>query len=182
MNVIDIGCGPNGRSFDDYIPDNWNVTGIDVIDKKSIQHKHPRFQYLQQSAQDLSWFEDRHFDMAISIGMLEHITEKSVFDGITNEIKRIAKQYIIVVPYRYCWIEPHYGFPFFPILPYSIKLSIVKRLNLSNHRDIVIRDPQYINKNYRWLSNAEYQKIFPDSHIYMMPTLETIAIIRASSL
>jgi len=182
MKVIDIGCGVDGRSFDDYVPEDWEITGIDIIPNKRIHHKHPRFSYIKQDAQDLSRFRDNEFDLAVSIGMLEHITEESVFKRIVSEIRRIAKQYIVVVPYKYCWVEPHYGIPFFPLLPYSMKLAVVKLLNLSNHRQVVKRDPEYINKNYRWLSNAQYRVEFPDSTIHLLPTLETIAIIRKCPL
>jgi cyclopropane fatty-acyl-phospholipid synthase-like methyltransferase len=182
MNVLDIGCGVDGRSFDDYVPDDWHITGIDILPKERVRHKHPRFCYIQQDAQDLSRFGDYEFDWAVSIGMLEHITEDTVFKRIVSELRRVAKQYTVVVPYRYCWIEPHYGVPFFPLFPYSLKLATVKTLNLSNHRDLVEQDPEYINKHYRWLSNAQYRMEFPDSTIYLFPTLETIAITKASQL
>ena len=180
MTVIDIGCGIDGRSFDEYVPEDWEITGVDILPIERVHHKHPRFSYIQQHAQDLSRFKDHKFDLAVSIGMLEHITEEPVFKCIVSELRRVAKQYIVVVPYKYCWIEPHYGVPFFPLLPYSIKLAVVKALNLSNHREAVTRDPQYINKNYRWLSNAQYRLEFPDSTIHLLPTLETIAITKKS--
>ena len=89
--------------------------------------------------------------------MVEHITDDIVFGRIVSEIQRVAKQHIVVVPYRYCWVEPHYGVPFFPLLPYSVKLALVKLLNLSNQKTIVCKDPDYIKKNYRWLTNSQYQ-------------------------
>lgn len=181
MKVIDIGCGIDGRSFEDYVPKNWNITGIDILPPNRVNHKHPNFSYMKKDAQDLSCFKDHEFDLAVSIGMLEHVTEDAVFNRIVSEIRRVAKQYIVVVPYRYCWVEPHYGVPFFPLFPYSMKLSVVKALNLSNHREEVKKDPEYINKNYRWLSNEQYRKKFPDSTIYLLPTLETIAITRNSN-
>jgi hypothetical protein len=180
MKVIDIGCGVDGRSFDEYVPEDWEITGVDILPSEQVHHKHPRFSYIRADAQDLSRFKDREFDLAVSIGMLEHITEEPVFRRIVSELRRVAKQYMVVVPYKYCWIEPHYGVPFFPLLHYSIKLAVVKAFNLSNHREVVKRDPQYINKNYRWLSNAQYRLEFPDSTIHLLPTLETIAIIRTS--
>jgi len=182
MKVIDIGCGVDGRSFDEYVPEDWEITGVDILAIERVTHKHPRFSYIQQDAQDLSCFRDHEFDLAVSIGMLEHITEEPIFKRIVSELRRIAKQYIVVVPYKYCWLEPHYGVPFFPLLPYSMKLAVVKALNLSNHREAVTRDPEYINKNYRWLSNAQYRVEFPDSTIHLLPTLEMIAITRASKL
>lgn len=181
MNVIDIGCGPDGRSFEDYVPDDWTITGVDILPREQVKHKHPNFTYIKQSGHDLRQFSDNQFDLAISIGMLEHITEESVFRGIVAEIRRVAKQYIVVVPYKYCWIEPHYGVPFFPLLPYSIKVALVKALNLSNQRETVSKDPDYIRRHYRWLSNSEYNAEFQDSRIFLMPTLETIAITRRNS-
>ncbi len=178
MKVIDIGCGINGRSFADYVPNDWEITGVDKITDEQVHHNHPKFYYIQRDAQDLSCFGNYEFDLAVSVGMLEHITEESVFHRVVSEIRRVAKQYIVVVPYKYCWIEPHYGIPFFPVLPYSLKLYFVRIFNLSNHREAIKSDPEYINKNYRWLSNAQYRHEFPDSKIYILPTLEMIAIVR----
>lgn len=178
MKIIDIGCGIDGRSFEDFIPLNWQVVGVDLQDEEQINHTHPKFRYIKQDATDLSQFGDKKFDLAISIGMLEHITEEAAFKKIVSEIKRVAKQYIVIVPYKYCWIEPHYGIPFFPLYPYSKQLQLVKIFNLSNHRETVRKDPSYIRKNYMWLSNSEYQKHFPEAHIYLSPTADTIAIVK----
>ena len=182
MKVIDIGCGDSSRSFAVYVPTDWEITGVDILSVERVQYQHPNFTYLQQDAQDLRQFNDHYFDLAVSIGMMEHITEELKFKRIVSEIRRVAKQYIVVVPYRYCWIEPHYGIPFFPIFPNSIKLGLVKMFNLSNQRNLVKKDPEYINKNYRWLSNTEYHLEFPDSKIFLLPTLETIAIIKSCKL
>lgn len=182
MKIIDIGCGVDSRSFDAYVPADWEITGVDILPVERVQHQHPNFIYVEQNAQDLSRFKDHEFDLAVSIGMLEHIAEESAFKSIVSEIRRAAKQYMVVVPYKYCWVEPHYGVPFFPLFPYSVKLALVKALNLSNHREVVRRDPDYIRKHYRWLSNAEYREAFPDSRIYLFPTLEMIAITRTCQL
>jgi hypothetical protein len=179
MSVVDIGCGVDSRSFDTYVPEDWKITGIDIVPEERVNHRHPRFSYIQQDAQDLSRFQDNEFDLAISIGMLEHITEETVFKRIVSEIRRVAKQYIVIVPYKYCWVEPHYGVPFFPLFPYSLKLAVVKAFNLCNHRAAVCKDPDYIKRNYMWLTNAQYKVEFHDSTIHLLPTLETIAIIRS---
>ncbi len=182
MKIIDIGCGVDSRSFDAYVPADWEITGVDILPVERVHHQHPNFTYVKQNAQNLSCFKNHEFDLFVSIGMLEHITKEIAFRSIVSEIRRVAKQYIVVVPYKYCWIEPHYGVPFFPLYPYSVKLALVKALNLSNQRDIVRRNPDYINKNYRWLSNAEYRAEFLDSTIYLLPTLEMIAITRSCQL
>jgi ubiquinone/menaquinone biosynthesis C-methylase UbiE len=83
-------------------------------------HTYPDFQYVQQNAQDLSQFKDNEFDLAVSIGLLGHVIEEKSFKKIVLEIRRVAKQHIVMVPAKICSIEPHYGFPFFPLFPYSI--------------------------------------------------------------
>ncbi|MCX7046021.1 MAG: class I SAM-dependent methyltransferase [Candidatus Sumerlaeota bacterium] len=181
MKILDIGCGIDGRSFEDYLPEDYQITGIDLNDKSRIATRHPNFVYVQQDAQDLSQFGDQSFDLAVSIGMLEHITDNVVFRRIASEVMRVARQYIIVVPYKYAWLEPHFVIPLFPILPYGMKLWLVKSFNLCGMRSAVIHDPDIVRKNYRWLSNAEYRGIFPDSKTFLLPTLETVAIIKRAA-
>lgn len=177
MRIIDIGCGIDGRSFEDFIPPQWEVIGIDVHSKERINHSHPNFVYVKGDAADLGQFDDNKFDLAISIGMIEHLTEEIMFKSVVSEIRRVAKQYIVIVPYKYALVEPHYGVPFFPIIPYSLKLKIIRLFNLSNHREVVKKDPDYVKKHFMWLSNSEYKKHFSESVIYIAPTLDTIAII-----
>jgi len=178
MKIIDIGCGIDGRSFENFIPPNFQVIGVDLKDPQKINHTYPDFQYIQQDAQDLSQFADKQFDLAVSIGLLEHVIEKEAFKKTALEIRRVAKQYIVMVPAKYCSIEPHYGLPFFPLFPYSIQVLLVKIFNLSNARENVKRDPQFIKKGIIWRSNKEYQKAFPESKIYRTTTLEQIVIVK----
>jgi ubiquinone/menaquinone biosynthesis C-methylase UbiE len=182
MNIIDVGCGKDGRSFGKYVPEDWHITGIDVVPSEYVQHEHPHFTYVNRDAQDLSCFGNNEFDLAVSIGMLEHISGEIAFRKVISEIRRVAKQHIVVVPYRYCWIEPHFGVPFFPLFPYSVKVALVKAFNLNGERMILKRDPDFIKKHYRWLSNTEYRVEFPDSRTYVLPTRETVAIIRSCQI
>lgn len=182
LKVIDIGCGVDGRSFEDFVPNDWTIIGVDIEPEGSIRHTHGAFSYVRQDASNLSRFGNEEFDLAVSIGMLEHITEPNKFNSVVHEIHRVAVQHIVIVPFRYCWIEPHYGLPFFPIMPSGMQNLIVKTFNLSGHKQLVQRDPGYIRKNYRWLSNGEYRQAFPTSRISLSPTLETITITRGVGL
>lgn len=62
MKVIDIRCGIDGRSFEDYVPTNWQIVGVDLHDDARIAHSHPNFNYLKQDAQDLSQFSNNEFN------------------------------------------------------------------------------------------------------------------------
>ncbi len=162
MRIIDIGCGIDGRSFEDYVSPKWRITGIDIHAEERVTHTHPNFVYLRQDAQNLSQFRDGEFDLSLSIGMMEHITDPPTFRRICAEIQRVAKQYVVVVPYRYCWIEPHFGVPFFPLFPERLQIALVKSLNLSGLRHVLDEEPDHIRKNYQWFTNAQYREIFLD--------------------
>ena len=177
MKIIDIGCGKDGRSFTDYASEDWHLTGIDLCAPDGVCHLHTNYTYIQRDATDLSCFENNQFNLCVSIGMLEHITDPTVRRQIISEIRRVAEQHLIIVPYRYCTIEPHYGFPYFPVFPYWMQLYFVRIFNLSNHREIVKQDADYINKNYYWPSNKELSEEFGGSDVKVCPViLDTVAV------
>jgi SAM-dependent methyltransferase len=178
MNVLDVGCGKDGRSVSDYAPLDWSITGIDILAPAKVHHKHPKFRYVMCDASNLSQFDSDSFDVCICVGMFEHIVHVETYMAIASEIQRVGRQYIIIAPYKYCLIEPHYGIPFFPLLPYGLKLSIIKAINLSDQRHVIAANSNYVKDNYIWHSNSEYLSIFPSSHVYILPTLDTIAVIK----
>lgn len=178
MTLLDVGCGPDGRSLERFLPLDYQVVGVDLYDERQVKVNHPRFTYFKQDAQDLGLFSHKQFDLAVSIGMMEHICDHITLKKIASEIDRVSKQYIVVVPWKYAWIEPHFRLPFFQLIPHSFQRMIALFLNLHNLRDKISRNPDYILNNYQWLSNKEWLQIFPGSKIILTPTLETIAIIK----
>ena len=182
MSVLDIGCGPDGRSIEVFLPSNYQIVGIDLFDEKEIKIDHPQFRYIKQDAQDLSRFSDGEFDLAVSIGMLEHICDRVILEKVASEIIRVSKQYIIVVPWKYAWIEPHFRIPFFQLMPHNLQRALTISLNLHNLGRKVRQDRAYIPKNYQWLSNTEWRQFFAGSKVYLSPTLETIAIVKCASI
>ena len=181
MTVLDVGCGPDGRSLEVFLPNDVQIVGIDLHDKRKIKVDHPQFKYFQQDAQNLSRFCDNEFHLSLCIGMLEHICDPIMLKRIAAEIDRVSKQYIVVVPWKYAWIEPHFRLPFFQLLPSNLQRTLTVLLNLHNLRDKVRQDHTYIERNYQWLSNREWRQIFVGSKVYLTPTLETIAIVKCSS-
>jgi SAM-dependent methyltransferase len=173
MSVLDIGCGTDGRSFSDQADPTWRITGVDLHEPGLISHSHPNFRYRKLSAVDLGEFTDMSFDLVISVGMLEHITDEAAFHSVCREIQRLSRQYVVVVPFKWAWVEPHYAFPFFGALPHSVQVWLIRSLDLSGHKDRI----DYFENNFRWRSNAEYLKVFPGSRIHLLPLGDTIAIV-----
>lgn len=178
MKILDIGCGPDGRSFSDFIKPDYRIIGADILPVERVKHQHPNFIYINISGADLE-FEDNYFDLVVTIGMLEHITDPAIFEKITNNIKRLSEQHIVIVPYKYAWIEPHWGIPLFPIIRPMIQNYLVKTFNICNHRQSIKNDINFIKKHYVWYSNSEYSKIFPSSRIKLLPFYDTIGIIKS---
>lgn len=179
MRVIDLGCGRSGRSTTDFAPPSWTIVGIDLIAPEQVHHRHPGFRYAKQSVRDLSAFPDDEFDLAISVGLLEHVTDPAAFAEAAAEIRRVARQYALIVPYRYAWIEPHYSVPLFPVLPRPVQNWLVRTFNLRGQGAGVRQDPAFVERRTLWRTNAEYRNAFPGSRTRLTPTLETVLIARS---
>lgn len=177
MRILDVGCGISGRSFEDFLPEGYHVTGVDILDESAIRTKYKGFSYIRRNAKDLSNFSDRQFDLCVCIGMMEHICDREEFLQISREIQRVSRQYAICAPWKWCLIEPHFKMPFFQLYPYTMKVLAVKLLNLHGLGRAVRQDRLYIKKNYQWLSSREWVSVFQRARISVFPTLDVIVII-----
>jgi len=178
MRILDIGCGSDGRSFENYVSHEHMITGIDIIPPENVHIDHPHFQYYQQNASDLSGFETKSFDLAISIGMMEHICDLQALEQTANEMMRVSKQWIVVVPWRYCWIEPHFKFPFFQLLPENWQNVLTKTFNLQGLGSVVRNESRWIQRHNQWLPTDEWKRLFKADHVYLSFTLDTIAVTK----
>lgn len=178
MSILDVGCGPDGRSFEDFTPKDYRIVGIDILDEKKVNMNHSNFKYLKLNAQDLCIFRDNEFNLAVSFGMMEHICDHAVLKNMYSEINRVSQQWAIIVPWKYAFVEPHFKFPFFQLLPYSLKVFLVKTLNLHNLRKSVKQDYNYIKNHYQWFTNSQWLDIFNGARCYITPHMDTVAIIK----
>ncbi len=179
MRVIDLGCGRSGRSTTDFAPASWTIVGVDRLAPARVAHRHRGFTYVRGDACDLAGFADGAFDLVISVGLLEHVTDPAAFAAAAREIRRLAPQYALIVPYRYGWLEPHYHVPFFPVLPRRVQNGLIGALDLHGHRGKVRDDPDFLDRSTRWRSNAEYRAAFPGSRTRLTPSRETVAIVKS---
>ncbi len=164
--ILDVGCGPDGRSLEVFLKEN-PIVGIDRFPIEELKMKQSNFIYTQGTAEDLSYFEDNQFDIAFCIGMMEHKGKKNERKKICEEIKRVSKQYAIIVPWKYALIEPHFKLPFFAICPYKLQIKLILRFNLNGMRGWMREEGNSVfEENYQWLSKKEWKKFFPYSRVY----------------
>jgi hypothetical protein len=172
-SIIDIGCGGDGRSFSDHVSKDWNIVGVDLFDESKIMHTHPKFTYVRGSCCDLGMFKENEFDLAVSVGMLEHILGDDYRRSV-SEIIRVARSFMVLVPWRYAIVEPHFGLPFFGALPRQLQEFIIAKVL---HRDNADAHIEYFRSNFEWRSVEQYKRDFPGARVVLSPTLDSIAII-----
>jgi SAM-dependent methyltransferase len=102
--ILDIGCS-SGADFLQFFKDvnGVNLTGIDIL-PQNIQQSNVTF--LQMDA-EVTHFQDKSFDLTVSIGVLEHIEPIEKLSKVIAEIDRISKEYVIIVPNISTFLEPH---------------------------------------------------------------------------
>jgi ubiquinone/menaquinone biosynthesis C-methylase UbiE len=179
--ILDVGCGKDGNSLEAVVPPYCEITGIDLHDPALVKISAPNFSYFRQDAQDLSRFPENHFDLAVSVGMMEHICDRSKLLRIAAEMRRVARQVVITVPWRFAWIEPHFKLPFFQLLPAPLQRMCVRQFNSMGYAALAAKPEEFkkeLKENYQWLPTSEWKSIFQATDAFLSPTLETINIIR----
>jgi SAM-dependent methyltransferase len=154
--VLSVGCG-EGNSFEKFNRTN-PVTGIDLFETSRLPND-PRFQYVQRTSDEFP-FGNGQFDVAVCIGVLEHITDPDVLAATCREIRRVGRRYLVLVPHYWTLVEPHYGFPFFQHLPVRVQAKMTRALGLRHAPGHAAHEYEVLNyfPTRMWLS------YFPSAH------------------
>lgn len=100
--VLEVGCS-TGKDFLQFLPKDCEIFGVDLIQYSELD---PRVNFVLADAEMLP-FPDKYFDLAVSIGLLEHVQPIEKLCNVIREIERVAKQYAVVVPCISTPLEPH---------------------------------------------------------------------------
>jgi SAM-dependent methyltransferase len=180
--IVDIGCGPGVRTLAAYNRTN-SIVGVDLLSPDQVKLTQPNVQYVQGDATHLSVFKDNQFDVAFSIGLLEHIRPQDQLVAAIREMQRIAPKYIALVPHRYSFVEPHFQMPFFSVWPDGLKSWSIRHFRLGSQS----RRPDGAWQRINWLSGKDWLKLFDDptarayGHWYG-PLLQYTIIVGGSGL
>ena len=104
LKVLDIGCA-TGKDFVRFFQgrEDINITGLDL---KDYGLRQANFRMVVGDAEKIE-FADKYFDLAVSIGVFEHIKPIEKLAQVIEEIDRIAKSYVVIVPAITTLVEPH---------------------------------------------------------------------------
>ena len=155
--IIEIGCGRGPRSVAAMNRTN-PIVGVDLLPPSDVVVGQSNFTYCQADATDLRQFADGEFDVAISIGLLEHIQPRERLAQVVREHRLVARRYAAVTTHRFAFIEPHYRLPLF-----SIWADALKRLNVGLLRPAgtrLRRDGS--TRPINWLAADEWLRLFDD--------------------
>ena len=127
----------------------------------------PGFSSIVGDASNLSGINDQSFDIVFSNSVIEHLYTKQQQEKMAKEVARVGKSYFIQTPNRYFPIEPHWLFPLFQFLPFSVQVFLTQHFTLGNIKKTK-RKEAAINlvKEVRLLTIKEFQFFFKDAKIY----------------
>ena len=155
--ILNVGCG-EGLSFEAFNKKN-KIIGLDTFARKKIFQGN--FSYLQGDASDMSVFKDRQFDLVICIGVLEHIFPFNKLKRAVNEIQRVGKSYVIIIPHFYTPLEPHYQLPFWQLYPESLKSFLIKHFSIG----YIKKNSQGEFEKLNYFKKEKWHSLFPGSSI-----------------
>jgi SAM-dependent methyltransferase len=157
--VLDVGCGA-GRSFEDFNREN-EIVGMDLDPQQKIFQDN--FRFVHGDAASMDFFQDREFDVVVSIGVLERVVPYENLRRASREIERVGKAYVIVVPHMFTIIEPHSQLPFGQFFPQNFR-RFARRWDLIRS-DQGAPNAMIEGENLLYLRAREWQLLFPKSTI-----------------
>lgn len=159
--IIDIG----GTAF------NWSllrikprITVVNVVPPPSDLPDH--IEWVQGDARALP-FPDKHFDIAFSNSVIEHVGDWESQLVFADEVRRVADRHWVQTPNFWFPIEPHYLGPFTHWLSPAVQERFAVRYGsiwglATRPTDARIRD---LVAELRLLREDELRRLFPGSRI-----------------
>ncbi|WP_242928256.1 class I SAM-dependent methyltransferase [Pontibacter vulgaris] len=140
---------------------------ITLLNLKTFPTSYPNFKSIAGNACDLSYFENKCFDVVFSNSVIEHLFTKQAQQQMASEVQRVGKNYYIQTPNLYFPVEPHWIFPLFQFLPFDLKVALTLNFDLGHYKKAANKEAAIQRvKEVRLLSEKEMKSLFADGEIY----------------
>lgn len=140
---------------------------IVLVNLASQPVSHPQFESMAGDATKLDRFADKSVDLVYSNSVIEHLYTADAQKQMADEIRRVGCNYFVQTPNYYFFMEPHWVFPFFQLLPFGCKVWLTRRFHLGHIGKITDKKEAVRQvKEIRLLTVAQMKALFPEAHIY----------------
>jgi hypothetical protein len=143
-------------------------SGIEIVllNLHLVEVTRPNMRAVVGNATAMPEFDDQQFDVVFSNSVIEHVGGPVEQARMADEVRRVGLRYYVQTPSRRFPIEPHFVFPFFALLPVSVRASLVQHFSLGWYRKIPDRaDAERLVESVQLLTARELQRIFPEARL-----------------
>lgn len=145
--------------------DNVDITLVN-ISKISLPDTDLNIHAMVGDATNLKDINDDEFDLVFSNSCIEHVGGKVAQQKMAKEVKRVGKHYYIQTPNKYFFMEPHFLFPFFQFLPFSIKVFLISHFQLGYRpKGKTKEETLAIAREIDLMSYKDLKQLFPKAMI-----------------
>lgn len=130
------------------------------------RHGPSNMDWLYADATDLGPALERGFDVLFSNSVIEHVGGWAEMARMAAAIEGFGGPYFVQTPNLWFPIEPHFRTPFFGILPYALRVLLVRCFNLGCYRRARTWEEAREKVNTtRLLSVREMRRLFPKATV-----------------
>jgi hypothetical protein len=162
MSVIDL-----GGTAQAWMRAPVRPSTVHVVNLERVEPVVPWIRADQADACNLpDYITSGTYDLVFSNSVLEHVGGHSQRMRFAESVHKLANCHWVQTPYRYFPIEPHWLFPGFQFLPFTIRAEIVRRWPLVPAKASSHKQGLDAALEVELVSRAEMSYYFPSSNIY----------------
>lgn len=152
--------------------ERMNFTGhenihITLLNLEATTVKYKNFTSVAGDACNLHQYADKQFDIVFSNSVIEHLFTFQNQQKMAAEARRVGKNYYVQTPNYYFPLEPHWLFPFFQFLPFSMRVFLTNNFTLGHHpkarnKEAAVKRVEEV----KLLTVKQMKTLFPDGELY----------------
>ncbi len=164
--ILDVGGTEEYWESMDFPPDNsFHITLLNL--EISPVKNTTCFTSVKGDACDLSSIADKQFDVVFSNSVIEHLFTKEAQQRMAQEVRRVGKNFYVQTPNYFFPMEPHWVFPFFQFLPFSVRVMLTLNFDMGHYKKAASREHAVRRvSEVRLMTESEMCELFPDGKVY----------------